>query len=56
MAGVPVQLLAASFSALLAAVVLERGGSTMTRKTALPFGPFLVLLTTLALQVWRLIG
>ena len=38
--------------ALLAAVALHVNGRSMTRQTALPFGPFLALgpLTTLALQ------
>jgi len=51
-AGVPVQLLIASMSALLAAGLLRFGGHTMTRQSSLPFGPFLALglLTAFALQ------
>jgi leader peptidase (prepilin peptidase)/N-methyltransferase len=41
--GVPVQLLIAALSALLAALLLHVAGSRMTRHTALPFGPFLAL-------------
>jgi leader peptidase (prepilin peptidase)/N-methyltransferase len=43
LAGVPLQLLVASLSALTAAGVLKLAGRTMTRQTALPFGPFLAL-------------
>jgi leader peptidase (prepilin peptidase) / N-methyltransferase len=42
-AGIPVQLLVASLSALVAATILRLGGHGMNRKTSLPFGPFLVL-------------
>lgn len=51
-AGIPVQLLVGSITALIAAVALHVTGRTMTRQTALPFGPFLALglLVTLALQ------
>jgi leader peptidase (prepilin peptidase)/N-methyltransferase len=50
--GIPVQLLVGSITALIAAVVLHITGRTMTRQTALPFGPFLALglLAALALQ------
>jgi len=50
--GIPVQLLVGSVTALIAAVALHVTGRTMTRQTALPFGPFLALglLVTLALQ------
>ena len=49
--GVPMQLLVASLTALAAAGMLRLSGHDMTRQTALPFGPFLVvgLLTALAL-------
>ena len=52
MAGVPLQLLTASLSALAAAIFLRIAGKPMTRQTSLPFGPFLALglLVTLALQ------
>jgi leader peptidase (prepilin peptidase) / N-methyltransferase len=51
-AGVPVQLLIASVVALIAAGALHVSGQSMTRQTALPFGPFLALglLATLALE------
>jgi leader peptidase (prepilin peptidase) / N-methyltransferase len=49
-AGVPVQLLVASLSALLAAAILHLGGRGINRKTSLPFGPFLVL--GLAAALW----
>jgi leader peptidase (prepilin peptidase) / N-methyltransferase len=51
-AGIPMLLLIASLTALVAAGVLYLAGEKMTRQTALPFGPFLALglLTTLALQ------
>jgi leader peptidase (prepilin peptidase)/N-methyltransferase len=40
-AGVPIQLLFASLTALAAVAALHLTGYTMTRKSALPFGPFL---------------
>ena len=51
-AGVPIQLLVASLTALAAAGVLRLAGHAMTRQTSLPFGPFLALglLTTLCIQ------
>lgn len=51
-AGIPMQLLVGSVTALIAAVALHVTGRTMSRQTALPFGPFLALglLATLALQ------
>lgn len=51
-AGVPMQLLIASLSALTAAGAMQLAGKTMARQTSLPFGPFLVLglVFTLALQ------
>lgn len=51
-AGIPMLLLVASLTALVAAGVLHLAGEKMTRQTALPFGPFLALglLATLALQ------
>jgi leader peptidase (prepilin peptidase)/N-methyltransferase len=52
-AGVPIQLLVASLTALATAGLLRLAGHAMTRHTSLPFGPFLALglLTTLALQL-----
>jgi leader peptidase (prepilin peptidase) / N-methyltransferase len=57
-AGVPVQLLVASLTALAAAGAMQLAGRTMTRQTPLPFGPFLALglLVTLALQSSGWIG
>lgn len=51
-AGIPMLLLVASLTALVAAGFLHLAGEKMTRQTALPFGPFLALglLATLALQ------
>jgi leader peptidase (prepilin peptidase)/N-methyltransferase len=51
-AGVPVQLLVASLTALAAAGTMQLAGLTLTRQTSLPFGPFLALglVVTLALQ------
>jgi hypothetical protein len=40
-AGVPMQLLIASVTALAAAGVMQLSKRTVTRQTALPFGPFL---------------
>jgi leader peptidase (prepilin peptidase) / N-methyltransferase len=42
-AGVPMQLLIASVTALAAAGVMQLSKRTVTRQTALPFGPFLAL-------------
>jgi leader peptidase (prepilin peptidase)/N-methyltransferase len=42
-AGVPVQLLLASLSALVTAAILRIRGHGISGKTSLPFGPFLVL-------------
>jgi leader peptidase (prepilin peptidase) / N-methyltransferase len=51
-AGVPMQLLVASLTALGAAGMLRLAGHDVTRQTSLPFGPFLAagLLTILAFQ------
>src|SRR5262249_39692403 len=55
-AGVPVQLLAGSLTAVAAAGRLRLAGHDMTRQTSLPFGPFLVigLLTAVALDEIRI--
>jgi leader peptidase (prepilin peptidase)/N-methyltransferase len=42
-AGTPMQLLVASVTALAAAGAMQLSKRTMTRQTALPFGPFLAL-------------
>ncbi|WP_407154048.1 prepilin peptidase [Bradyrhizobium sp. STM 3557] len=51
-AGVPVQLLVAAFTALATALALHVAGTKMTRHTALPFGPFLAfgLMVAILLQ------
>ncbi|MCL2715548.1 MAG: A24 family peptidase [Alphaproteobacteria bacterium] len=52
LAGVPLLLLIASLSALVAALSLQLAGQKMTLRTTLPFGPFLAagLLVTLMLE------
>lgn len=51
-AGVPVQLLIASLTALVAAGAMRLAGTAVRRQTSLPFGPFLTagLVLTLTLQ------
>jgi leader peptidase (prepilin peptidase)/N-methyltransferase len=53
-AGIPMLLLIATLTALAAIGSLRLAGQTMTRRTSLPFGPFLAmgLLMTLAAQQW----
>ena len=53
-AGIPVLLLIAALSALLAIGSAQLAGQSLTRQTSLPFGPFLALglLSTLAAQAW----
>lgn len=57
-AGIPVQLLVASLTALAAAVVIQLAGQAMTRQTSIPFGPYLALglLVVHALQQGGWIG
>jgi leader peptidase (prepilin peptidase) / N-methyltransferase len=57
-AGVPIQLLIASVTALAAAGVMHVTGRTVTRLTPLPFGPFLALglVATVSLQHGGWIG
>ena len=50
-AGIPLQLLLASFTALGAAGLLKLAGYTMSRQTSLPFGPFLALSLLIALWI-----
>jgi leader peptidase (prepilin peptidase)/N-methyltransferase len=50
-AGVPLQLLVASLTALGAAGILKLAGYTITRQTSLPFGPFLALGLLIALWI-----
>jgi leader peptidase (prepilin peptidase) / N-methyltransferase len=53
-AGIPMLLLIAALSALLAIGGAQLAGQSLTRQTPLPFGPFLALglLSTLAAQQW----
>ena len=53
-AGIPMLLLTATLTALVAVGGLRLAGQTMTRQTSLPFGPFLAigLLMTFAAQQW----
>ncbi|MGA7810821.1 prepilin peptidase [Bradyrhizobium sp.] len=57
-AGVPMQLLIGSLTALATAGLFHLAGRTVTRQTSLPFGPFLALglLVTVTLQQEGLIG
>lgn len=54
LSGMPVLILIAALTALVAAGGLQVAGHSLTRRTSLPFGPFLAvgLLSTLALQHW----
>jgi leader peptidase (prepilin peptidase)/N-methyltransferase len=53
-AGIPMLLLIAALSALLAIGGAQLAGQSLSRQTSLPFGPFLALglLSTLAAQQW----
>lgn len=53
-AGIPMLLLVAALSALIAIGGMQISGQKLTRQTALPFGPFLAigLLMALAVQQW----
>src|SRR5215469_9563094 len=53
-AGIPMLLLIAALSALLAIGGAQLAGQRLSRQTSLPFGPFLALglLSTLAAQHW----
>jgi leader peptidase (prepilin peptidase)/N-methyltransferase len=55
-AGVPMQLLVASLTALAAAGVMQLAGRTLTRQTSLPFGPFLAVGLLLTLAAQQLLG
>jgi leader peptidase (prepilin peptidase)/N-methyltransferase len=52
--GIPVLLLIAAFSALIAIGGMQIAGQNLTRETSLPFGPFLAigLLSAVAAQQW----
>ena len=51
-AGLPILLLIAALTALATAAIMQLTGRDMTRRTSLPFGPFLTigLLSTLVVQ------
>lgn len=55
-AGVPLQLLVASLTALCAAGWLKLAGYSIRRQTPLPFGPFLILGLLIALWVEEAAG
>jgi leader peptidase (prepilin peptidase)/N-methyltransferase len=55
-AGLPALLLIAALTALAAAGVLQLAGRDMTRRTSLPFGPFLTIGLLLALIVQQIPG
>jgi leader peptidase (prepilin peptidase) / N-methyltransferase len=52
--GMPMLILVAAVSALIAAGGLQLAGHSLTRQSSLPFGPFLAvgLLSTVAAQYW----
>ncbi|CCD91520.1 putative Type II secretory pathway, prepilin signal peptidase [Bradyrhizobium sp. ORS 375] len=54
LSGLPILLLVATTTALVAVLILQMRGQRMTGETALPFGPFLVigLLAVLVLQTF----
>lgn len=53
-AGLPMLLLFAALTALAAAGVMQLAGRDMTRRTSLPFGPFLALGLLLALVIQQI--
>jgi leader peptidase (prepilin peptidase) / N-methyltransferase len=53
-AGLPALLLIAALTALAAAGVLQLAGRDMTRRTSLPFGPFLMIGLLLAVIVQQI--
>jgi leader peptidase (prepilin peptidase) / N-methyltransferase len=55
-AGLPILLLIAALTALAAAAVMQLAGRDMTRRTSLPFGPFLAIGLLFALVVQQIIG
>ena len=54
-AGLPILLLIAALTALAAAAVMQLAGRDMTRRTSLPFGPFLAIGLLFALVVQQII-
>jgi leader peptidase (prepilin peptidase)/N-methyltransferase len=55
-AGLPILLLIAALTALAAAAILQLTGRDMTRRTSLPFGPFLTIGLLSALVIQQIIG
>jgi leader peptidase (prepilin peptidase)/N-methyltransferase len=55
-AGLPILLLIAALTALAAAAIMQLAGRDMTRRTSLPFGPFLTIGLLLALVVQQIMG
>ncbi|MGD0846502.1 prepilin peptidase [Bradyrhizobium sp.] len=55
-AGLPILLLIAALTALAAAAIMQLTGRAMTRRTSLPFGPFLTIGLLLALVIQQIIG
>ena len=55
-AGLPMLLLFAALTALAAAGVMQMAGRDMTRRTSLPFGPFLTIGLLLALVIQQITG
>jgi leader peptidase (prepilin peptidase) / N-methyltransferase len=53
-AGLPMLLLSAALTALAVAGVMQLAGRDMTRRTSLPFGPFLTIGLLLALVVQQI--
>jgi leader peptidase (prepilin peptidase)/N-methyltransferase len=55
-AGLPILLLIATLTALAAAGIMQLAGRDMTRRTSLPFGPFLAIGLLLALAAQQFLG
>ena len=55
-AGLPMLLLFAALTALTAAAVMQLAGRDMTRRTSLPFGPFLTIGLLSALVIQQMTG
>jgi leader peptidase (prepilin peptidase)/N-methyltransferase len=55
-AGLPILLLIAALAALAAAGIMQLAGRDMTRRTSLPFGPFLTIGLLLAVVVQQING
>jgi leader peptidase (prepilin peptidase)/N-methyltransferase len=55
-AGLPILLLIAALTALAAAGTMQLAGRDMTRRTSVPFGPFLAIGLLLALAAQQFLG